>query len=685
MANRLTVTELDFDAIKNNLKNFLKQQSQFTDYDFDGSGLSVLIDLLAYNTHYNAYYINMVANEAFLDSALLRDSVVSHAKTLGYVPHSRKAATATINFIAQTNDAAGGTLTIPKGYRFLSNQLDGIVYNFVVLNDTTVTKANTNYVFENLQIHEGDLISYRFVQDDQTNPNQIFTLPDENIDTQTLTIAVSPSSTNTQIDIYELVTDVTEANADSEVYFLQESRTGKYQIYFGNNIIGKKIPDGAVITATYLITNGSAANKANTFVATQTLLDSNFETLTNFTIDSIASSNGGSEKESVDKIKYGAPLQFVSQNRLVTYKDYEVYVRNAYPNLDSVSVWGGEDEQPPVYGKVFVSLKPADGYYISETEKQRILNTIIDPRSVVTVTTEFRDPEFLFLNNVTTVQYDPKKTTLTPEALKLAVKNAILFYKDTYLDQFNAKFAISKLQESIDAVDTNSIIGSDTTIRVQKRFTPTFGTVTNYTVDFNVPLLQGTTFNKLSSSQFTVFDSSGVLRTVTLEEVPKSFTGVNSIEVLNAGTGYTSTPTVTITGDGFGATARAVLSFGRIERIEILNPGIDYNQAVVTITGGGGFGATALAVIDSKVGKLRTVYYTSTAERVVVNNNIGEINYDTGRVTLTDINIVSSVLDDDSIRINSGIQSNIIQSARNTILTIDQNDPSSIQVNLTTV
>ena len=685
MADRLNVAELDFDTIKQNLKNFLKQQNEFTDYDFDGSGLSVLLDILAYNTHYQAYYLNMIANESFLDSALLRDSVVSHAKTLGYTPYSKKSSVATIDFTVETEDSSPGTLTIPKGYRFLSNQIDGRVYNFIVLNDTTVTKSGTRYVFENLNINEGQLASYRFVQSQQTNPKQIFTLPEDNIDTQTLRVTVSPSLSNTSIEVYELVTDVTETTAESKVYFLQESRTGKYEIYFGNDVLGKSIPDGGVVTINYLITNGQDVNKANNFVAAQSLIDTNEQSLTNFIIESVESANGGSDRETINEIKYSAPLQFASQNRLITYKDYEVFIRNAYPNLDSVSVWGGEDEVPPIFGKVFVSLKPKDGFFISQSEKDRILNTIIEPKSIITIVTEFRDPEYLFINLTTTVQYDSKRTTLSLESLRNTIKNSILIYKNQYLDVFNARFAISKLQEAIDSVDTNSIVGSDAIIRVQKRFVPLTGTISNYNINFNISLVQGTPFNKITSSEFIVNDSFGIERSVTIEEVPKSFTGINSIDILNSGTGFTSEPTVTITGDGFGATAKAIISFGKIQRIEILNPGIDYNRAVVTITGGGGFGAQAVAVIDTKIGKLRTVYFTSNAERVIVNSNVGTINYDEGIIILNDLNILRTETFDGLVRIDSGIQNNIIQSTRNVILTIDENDLTSIVVNLQTI
>ena len=247
MADRLRVTELDFDTIKTNLKTFLNQQSEFTDYDFDGSGLNVLLDILAYNTHYNAYYLNMVANESFLDTALLRDSVVSHAKSLNYVPHSMKAPIATINFSAKSTTSIASTLTIPAGFSFLSNQIDSKVYNFVVLQEVTATKANSSFYFENLDIYEGQLITYSFAHNQAANPKQTFTLPDANIDTTTIKVGVSPSSVNTSISVYTNVTDISDVTTTSEVYYLQENKGGKYQIYFGNNIVGKALPDGAVV------------------------------------------------------------------------------------------------------------------------------------------------------------------------------------------------------------------------------------------------------------------------------------------------------------------------------------------------------------------------------------------------------------------------------------------------------
>jgi len=231
MADRLRISELDFDTIKTNLKTFLNQQAEFTDYDFDGAGLNVLLDILAYNTHYNAYYLNMVANESFLDTALLRDSAVSHAKTLNYVPHSTRAPVAVIDFSVESNTTTSATMTLNEGFSFLSNQIDSKSYNFVVLNDVTVTKSNTEFVFENLEIYEGQLVTYNFTHNAATNPKQIFTLPDANIDTTTLKVTVAPSVGNTSTSVYNKVTEILDVDASSEIFFLQEERSGKYQIY----------------------------------------------------------------------------------------------------------------------------------------------------------------------------------------------------------------------------------------------------------------------------------------------------------------------------------------------------------------------------------------------------------------------------------------------------------------------
>ena len=682
MADRLRISELDFDTIKTNLKTFLNQQSEFTDYDFDGAGLNILLDILAYNTHYNAYYLNMVANEAFLDTALLRDSAVSHAKTLNYVPHSTRAPVAIIDFSVESNTTTAATMTISDGFSFLSNQIDSKSYNFVVLDDVTVTKANSKFVFENLEIYEGQLVTYNFTHNSATNPKQVFTLPDNNIDTTTLKVTVAPSVGNTSTSVYNKVTDILNVDGTSEVFFLQEERSGKYQIYFGNDVVGKSLPDGASVSTTYLLNNGTAANKANNFVATATLTDSLGNSQTNFTITPVSAAAGGADRESVDDIKFSAASQFSTQNRLVTFKDYESYILNNYPNLDSVSIWGGEDNVPRVYGKVFVSLKPSANYYISEAEKQRIIDEIISPKAIVAVQTEILDPEFLYLIVESSVQYDAKKTNSSETAIKQSIRNAVLSYRDRELNKFDTRFILSKMQDGIDETDLNAILGSETVVRVQKRFKPIVGSSQAYTIYFNVPLHRGTITNKLVSSEFGVNDSNGVARAVTFEEIPQSFSGITSISISNPGTGYTTAPTVTITGDGTGATAIATIVNGSIRSIEVSNRGIDYSRAIVTITGGGGYGATATAVIDARTGVLRTIYYDTNAERQIVDSKAGTIDYDTGVITINDINVRSINTDDELIRLSIESDKGIIQSVRNTILTIDENDPTSIVTTL---
>ena len=679
MANaRLQITDLDFDQIKNNLKSYLQQQSEFTDYDFEGSSLGVLLDILAYNTHYNAYYLNMVANEAFLDTAMLRDSVVSHAKTLNYIPYSYSAPRAITTITVETNDTTPGTLTLPRGQTFSSNLIDNMSYNFTTLQDYTVTKSGSQFVFENVSLYEGRLVNYNFSFTRNSNPKSIFQLPDNNIDTNTLYVTVTDNVGNTATQVYNHVSDVLDVDPTTNAYFIQEARNGNYEIYFGDGVIAKQLVDGSTVSVSYLITNGTTANKANGFVPDGPI---GIYSIVDVVVNDIAA--GGAIREPVDSVKYSAAAQYATQNRLVTFKDYETYIRSKYPSIDSLSVWGGETDVPPVYGKVYISLKPKTNYYISETEKQRILTDIINPKSIVAVQSEIRDPEYLYLIVETSVQYDPKKTTLKEDAIKTNIRNSILSYRDTNLNRFGASFVLSKLQEAVDNTDVNSFIGSEATVRVQRRFEPNIGNSASYTVKFNVPIHRGTITNKLKSTEFDIYDTSGVRRTAQFDEAPQSYTGISEILVTNPGVGYTTAPTVTISGDGSNATAEAVIVNGRIQKILVTNRGIEYTQATVSITGGNGYGAEALVVVDAKVGVLRTIYYDSLAQRQIINANAGTIEYDNGIININDIRFLSVNSSDDLVHLTIEAEKGIIQSIRNTILTIDQDDPVSIVTTLT--
>ena len=674
MANaRLQISDLDFDQIKTNLKAYLKQQSQFQDYDFDGAGLNILLDILAYNTHYNSYYLNMVANEAFLDTALLRDSVVSHAKTLGYIPFSVTAPRAIVNVTVNSGTTTPETLTIPKGFTFSSNLIDSLSYNFVVLEESTVTKSNTSFFFEDLEIYEGSLVSYVFNYTENSNPKSVFVLPDNNIDTTTISVSVSPNVGNTSTQVYNQVTDILDITSTSEVYFLQESKNGNYEIYFGDGVVGKALNDGAVVTVTYLVTNGVAANQTNGFVAAAPI-----GAYSDIVIDVVDVASGGATRETVDSIKYSAAAQYATQNRLVTTSDYESYIKSKYPSIDSLSVWGGEDETPKVFGKVYISLKPKTNYFISETEKQRIIDEIINPKAIVSVSAEIRDPEFLYLIVESLVQYDPKKTSLDEGTIRNNIRQAILDFRDTNLNKFAGTFVLSKLQDAIDSTNGEAIIGSETVVRVQRRFKPKLNESASYTIQYDVPIQRGTLVDKLTSTQFTVFDIAGVTRTAQFEEATQSFTGISSIQVTNPGVGFTTAPTITITGDGSNATAEAVIVNGKIQSINITNRGTDYTRATISITGGNGFGAEAVVVIDGKTGTLRTVYFDSLAQRQIINSNAGTINYDTGEIIINDIRFLSVNSDDGLIRLTIEAEKGIIESKKRNILTIDETDPTAI-------
>jgi hypothetical protein len=633
---RLQITDLDFDQIKTNLKSYLKQQTQFQDYDFEGSGLSVLLDILAYNTHYNAYYLNMVANEAFLDTAILRDSVVSHAKTLSYTPYSVTAPRASINVTVNsgTGNTTPGYVTIPRGFSFSSRLLDSVSYNFIVLDETTVSKSNTNYYFENVSIYEGSLVSYNFNYVAASNPKSVFTLPDSNIDMATLQVTVTPNPSNTAFDVYTQATEILDITATSTAYFIQEGRNGVYQIYFGNDVIGKALIDGSVISVSYLVTNGVNANKADLFAANAQI--GGFSAIT---IDVTSTASGGSTRETVDEIKFGATSQFATQNRLVTIKDYESYIKKNYPSIDSISVWSGEDEIPSVYGKVYISIKPKLDYFLSDTEKEYIKNDIIAPKSVISISTVIKDPEYLYLILSNNVVYDKLKTTSTEEQLRSSINASILNYVNTSLNKFDATFVLSKVQDAVNSVDVNAITGSESTLRLQKRIDPTFNISKSYQVYFNAKLHRGTTSNKMESSEFHMYDRSNILRVAQIEEILNSSTGIEAIDIADAGYDYTSVPTVTITGDGTGATAEAKIVNGKIQSITVTNSGINYTRALVTITGNG-TGGSATASIAGRMGKLQTIYYNTSAQKIIINSNIGTIDYDTGLILINDLKII---------------------------------------------
>jgi len=679
----LQITNLDFGSIKNSLKSFLQQQDTLKDYDFDGSALSVLVDLLAYNTQYNAYYLNMVANELFLDSALQRNSVVSHAKLLNYTPKSAVAPKATVNLTV--NEVTTSTLTIPKFTTFISEPIDDVNYTFVTTDSTTVNVTANTALFQEIEIAQGIPSSFSFTYNSLTNPKQIFQIPDTNIDTSTLLVTVQESSSNNTFETYTLETDYISLTPTSKVYFLQEGMDGNYEIYFGDNILGKSLVHNNVVNITYITTNGTSAFGANSFTLSQTI--SGFA---NTVTQAVTPASNGSDRETIDSIKYAAPKSFAAQGRAVTKEDYIYLIQNNTGNfpVDSVSVWGGEENDPPVYGQLFCAIKPSGGFTLTPTQKERIIDEVIKPISVMTVVPTIVDPDYTYVTIDTKVLYNPKRTTLNAGQLKEAVLSSIRTFGRTTLNTFNSTFNSPALITTIQSTNL-AIITNESDVRIQKKFYPTLNAKTTYTLNFGTKIKRNY-FNAgvKSYPDFSVTDvnaPNNIRKGVFFEEVPTTSGGVATINVLNQGFGYTKAPTVTITGDGSGAEAYAVLTAGRVTNIVVTNPGFNYTQAIVMITNAGGDTTGALAfataVLEGSIGSLRTYYYNNNV-KVILNPNAGTIDYAKGVVTLDDFAPIDINNDLGLFTITAVPDSTIISSSFNRIVALDDFDSDAVKVTI---
>ena len=479
---RLNVTEFDFDDIKENLKTFLRAQSQFTDYDFEGSGMSVLLDTLAYNTHYLGFNANMLANEMFLDSASLRSSIVSHAKMLGYEVSSCTAPTALLNVSLITTSPSS---TMPAGTAFTTT-IDGTSYQFVTISDITATNAGSGVNFDSVPVYEGSYVTTKYIVD-SSDVDQRFIIPDNRADTTTLTVKVQTSATDTSSVTYTKATDISQLSSSSTVYFLQEVERGRFEIYFGDGIVSQAVSDGNVVVFTYVVTNKTAANGASSFTSPSTI-----DGVSTINITTVSSASGGAEPESLQSIKLQAPLDYSAQGRCVTIEDYKVYAKKLFPNTQAVSVWGGEDgsfdtstgvSSTPEYGKVFISIKNNTGQNLSTTQKNQLVKDFA-PFKVASVTPVIVDADTTFIILGVSFQYDSNATTLDKSELASLVFDNIKIYNTTDLLSFNNPFRHSKLTGLIDDTD-DSILSNITTVTMAKLITPTTTTTTSYTINFN--------------------------------------------------------------------------------------------------------------------------------------------------------------------------------------------------------
>ncbi len=472
---RLDVTDLDFDDIKSNLKTFMRNQSDFTDYDFEGSGMSALLDVLSYNTHYLAMNMNMVANESFLDTASVRSSVVSHAKTLGYIPNSARAPIAYIN-VTLNNFGTLSSATIPVGTVF-TTVIDDINYQFVTIAEYTSQVVNGVLTFSNIPIYEGTYVTNRYTVDTK-NVDQKFYVNDANGDTTTLIVDVFDNASATSSTTFTQALDNTQVKSDSDVYYLQESVDGKFEIYFGDGITGKALSDGNIVRMRYVVTNKTKANGASNFTTSATI-----STITDITTATVSSASGGAEKESIQSIKFNAPLDYAAQGRAVTVNDFKAIVPKVYANAKSVQVYGGEDNDIPVYGKVYISIVPTTGS-ITAAAKNQIVKDLKETYSVASVTPAIIDPEYTKLRLGITFTYNSKNTIKAKETLESNVLTTVTNFNTNNLTNFDSAFRHSAFTRLIDETD-DAITSNITTVNLSKDFTPTLNSSTKYTVPFS--------------------------------------------------------------------------------------------------------------------------------------------------------------------------------------------------------
>ena len=514
-------SNLDFDQIKTSIQDYLKANSNFTDYDYEGSNLSTIIDLLAYNTYITSYNANMVTNEVFIDSATLRENVVSLARNIGYVPRSRKAAKATVSFFVDVSSTTAVTLTLKAGLVLTtSSRFGNTNYTFSIPSDITVPVDSTGTAFFNdIDVYEGTFVQQTFTVSSRI-PDQRFTLTNAGIDSSLITVNVKESATSTVQRKYRQSDSLFDITSTSPIYFLQEVSDERYELLFGDGVFGVKPEEPNFIEVNYIICNGENGNNLSNFSFSGSLVDNNGSVVTNgiSVVTTNQSSYGGKAIESVNSVKKYATQIYASQNRAVTASDYEAIVPNIYAETESVSAFGGEDLNPPAYGKVFISIKPYNGVFLSSAIKQNI-QSALKKYTVAGIVPEIVDLKYLYVESNSSVYYN---TNLAPDAatVKSIVSSNILNYSDsTQLNKFGARFKYSKFLKIIDD-SHESITSNVTTITIRRDMEPKLNQFAEYEIcygnRFHIKSVAG--YN-IKSSGFRV---SGINDTVYLGDTPSA-------------------------------------------------------------------------------------------------------------------------------------------------------------------
>jgi hypothetical protein len=496
MATINPTTELDFDQIKADIIAYIKADTTFTDYNFEGSALNSIIDILAYNTHTNAYYANMLHAEGFLDTAQKRSSVVSKAKELGYIPRSVAGSVAYID--VSVLGITDPTIYINRG-TLLTSTNDVGTHSFVVVEDHSSTTVGDTKQFSNIKLVEGVLTTNYFKVDTISNIRSIFTIPNQNIDITTLKVYVRDSISSTTSVEYTRTISVHELTPTSKTFFIQESYDGNYQIYFGQNIVGLQPVNGNIIDISYIVSsNKSASNGCKNFYFNDNI-GTSISTVTTQV------SFGGGEKESITSIKDNAVKSYSAKHRSVTASDYEITLKENFNFIKSVSVWGGEDAVPPVYGKVFLSIQPVSGYTISDTVKNDVILPALKKTSLLTVTPAFVDPTYTILNFATKIKFNQNKTTLSKYAIESAIKGIVIDYVDS-ISTFNTDYLHSVLVKSIGDIDAG-ISSVDVSKTVGFKLSPLIGVESRHIKNINNSIVAGS----ILSSKFNVYIDSAVV------------------------------------------------------------------------------------------------------------------------------------------------------------------------------
>lgn len=551
-------SDLDFDTIKSSLKTYLQSKSEFNDYNFEASGLSNILDVLAYNTHLNGLIANFGINESFLNSAQLRSSVVSHAENLGYYPRSKTGSSATITLSIASTDTSTSVITLPKFSSFTAD-VDGTTYSFRTTEVyTAINDGSGNFSFTtsagstSIPIKEGTEKTKTFLVGETTD-DQVYVIPDENVDTTTLSVNVFDTTTSSSFDAYTNVNNSVRINTTSTVYIVREVPNGYYELTFSDGtILGKAPSAGNKIEVKYLSSLGAAANGATTFSTSAINFDSAITGDYTITATKVSESSGGAEKESLDSIKVNAPVGFATQQRMVTAEDYKAIILENYSSvLDDVAAWGGNDNIPAVYGRVYVSLKFKDGTTDSvKTEtKANIISNLTDNLAIMSIDTVYSDPITAYLQITTTFNFDPDQTNLTSQATETLIENTIQSFFNDNLNTFGTTFRRSNLLTDIDALSP-AILNSKMDIRMQQRFTPTLNTSADYTIAFPQKIAApDDVLHTVHSTPFTYNGVSAKLECKLTTNIVQIVNDTNSTVIVdNIGTFDSDTGTVSLIG-----------------------------------------------------------------------------------------------------------------------------------------